>query len=119
MHFLRAIALPLFIQFVALITLSMSIILLVVDLVDFVKMPTTARVAILTSFVVSVLGSAASVGAQAWVPDQNTLAVRILLLDEAMLSSLTGNIDVRPRRNYVKVPCIKELSQTICKYIWQ
>jgi hypothetical protein len=60
-----------FIQFVALTTLTSSVILLVGDLIHLVRMPAAVRAGILASFVISVLGSAASVVVQAWSINNN------------------------------------------------
>lgn len=75
-----------FIQFVALTTLATSVILLVGDLAGVKSLPPTIRAGIMTSFVLSVLGSSAAVVARAWAGDADNLSVRLILLDELKVS---------------------------------
>lgn len=77
-----------FVQFVALTTLATCIVLLIGDLGKVATLPNVVRMGIMSSFVLSVLGTSAAFVGRTWMNNDDKLEVRTQLLDERLVTHL-------------------------------
>lgn len=78
------------IQYVALITLSVSVILMIGDVVKLIQLPDSVRNIIVTCFLTSVLSAAAALIVRVW-QSSNNMTARIVLLDESKVKHITAD----------------------------